>query len=94
VLLDRPPAEVSQPGQRLIDPGVACLRHGRLRNGRLRNGTFRRAWPGGTAAIKLHQAALLSSAPVCSPPRVHRFSEERYRPEPTGRVTRRAGGMP
>jgi hypothetical protein len=90
VLVDWQPIEVGEPGQRLIDAAVTAFRRprrGMLRRGMLRRGMLR---PGGTVAVALHQALLLSSSYVL---RVHQFSEERYRPEPTGRVTRRAGAM-
>jgi hypothetical protein len=91
VLVDRQPAEVSEPSQRLINTGVASLRllwRRLFRRGGLRRmfrpGGFR---PGRAVPVALHQAALLSANHV---PCGHRFSHERYRPETTERVTRRA----
>jgi hypothetical protein len=113
VLVDRQPVKVAEPGQCLIDTGVASSRvAGRLLLGRLllrRHVVWQRllrrcevwqrllrrhvVWPGRRDAVTmaLHQAALLSSARIS---RVRWFSEERYRPEPTGRVTRRADSTP
>jgi hypothetical protein len=84
--LDRQPIEVIEPGQRLVDPHVASRRL--LPWGTLGGGMLQRS---DAAAIGLRHTALLSPAriPWRSP-----FSEERYRPRPTGRVTRRAGGVP
>ena len=85
-LIDRQPIEVIEPGQRLVDPHVASRRL--LPWDTFRGGILPRS---DAAAIGLRHTALLSSARI---PGVRRLSEERYRPHPTGRVTRRAGGLP
>jgi hypothetical protein len=101
VLVDWQPVEVTQPGQCLVDTDVASSRPA------WRGGNWHRLpwghvvwqrlpWHGvperrDAVTMALHQVPLLSPARIS---RVRWFCEERYRPEPTGRVTRRAGGTP
>jgi hypothetical protein len=64
VLVNGQPFEVSEPGQRLIDAAVTAFRlpwRGMLRRAMLRRSALR---PGGTVAVALHQAVLLSSGHV------------------------------